>query len=67
MRFNSDEEETRYRHSLMTLICIGDPTQSWSLVLPDQIVEERKKAPSAEKHDLDYYEKKLNEFKTIEV
>lgn len=71
MMFGNQAEEDYYRHCLMAMICCGDPTRDWNLVPQMEVVSEYerlcKKQPSVKKKELDYYEKKLNEFPEIKI
>lgn len=70
MRFESQEQEDYYRRCLMAMCCVA-PMRNWSSVPPEEVISEYeklgKKMPSATKKDLDYYEKKLNEFPEIKI
>jgi len=71
MRFESQEQEDYYRRCLMARSRCVDPMRNWFLVPPEEVISEYekmcKKMPSATKKDLDYYEKKLNEFPEIKI
>jgi len=69
--FNNPAEEDDYRRGLMAEVCCEDPSRRLYILPPSNTVsnhkEPCKEEPSVAKKDLDYYEKKLNEFPEIKI
>ena len=71
MIFKDQKEEDDYRRSLMAMICLGDPSRTLCIVPSNDAIpkfsdlDEKKQEPT--KKDLNYYEKKLNEFPKIDL
>lgn len=69
--FNNIAKEDDYRRSLMAMVCCEDPSRMMHILPPGNTVSKHeepcKEEQSAMKKDIEYYEKKLNEFPKIEI